>query len=177
LCLAPGQFFGPGRAWLPICGVSHERKGSARNSLAMTCRPHAALKRRDNVFLYPSNHFTISINEPNAVGFSCQMEKLNDQAEISVGGTDRRSNARESRHSSRESCKLAAPRSRRQCEYHARSPVYWRRGPFSRIQRPRCVGPLGHLLWTHASLNSMTSSPPAAVVREVSLLKATIASA
>src|SRR5271169_4750827 len=110
---------------------------------------------------YRSDRFTIWTEERSAVGLSYQMEKLHDEAEICIGGADRRNHPRDSCHGSRG---LAAPSGKRQCEHHARSPLYWRRGPFSRIRRPRCLGPLGHLLWTHGSLNSMTSSLSAAIL-------------
>ena len=49
------------------------------------------------------------------------MEKLNDQDKNSIGGADRGSHARDPRRRSRESSKLTTPRSKRQCEQHARS--------------------------------------------------------
>jgi hypothetical protein len=48
------------------------------SKVVLNSRPHAVLKRRDKVFLYRSNHFTISIKQRTEVGFSYQMEKLND---------------------------------------------------------------------------------------------------
>ena len=112
---------------------------------------------------YRSDHFTSSQRGANAAASFRSMEKLNDKAKITMGGADRRSDSRDSRHGSREPFWFAASSSSRRGEYHANSPICWGRGSSSRIRRSRCVGTLGPLLWTHASVHSVTSSPAASI--------------
>jgi hypothetical protein len=51
------------------------------------------------------------------------MEKLNDEAEISICNTDHCSSAGEFRHGTRDPCKLAAQSMEWQCEQHANNAV------------------------------------------------------